>query len=295
MNTVSIKAYAKINLFLDVLGIREDNFHSIATVAQNIDFYDLVEVSLSDETDQIEISTDSRHVPDGPDNIAYQAALAVKNKFEKKDGIIIDISKKIPVAAGLGGGSTDAAAVISGLNRLWKLELTREEMAEIGSKIGADIPLFLYGGTILAKGKGDEVSELKKLKKFQIVMAKPSISVSTGYVYQQYDLLDKKSPVSVSNFLNYVKKGSFKGISEHLFNALERVTVWKYPAVKELKEVALKNGASGALMTGSGATVFAMVKSDKIQKEVAHALKRICPLVVPTTLWPEGLSFQNHE
>ncbi|KYD18790.1 4-diphosphocytidyl-2-C-methyl-D-erythritol kinase [Caldibacillus debilis] len=272
-----VKAPAKINLTLDVLFKREDDYHELEMVMTTIDLADRIRLKMLDD-DVIRINALNRYVPSDERNLAYQAAHQLKTLFSIKKGVEITIEKNIPVAAGLAGGSSDAAACLRGLNKLWGLNLKTEELAEIGARIGSDVPFCVYGGTALAKGRGEVLTRLPAPPSCWVVLAKPSIGVSTSFVYHQLDLREIRHP-DTKTMIDAIYRQDFRGICENLGNVLESVTLKYYPEVKQIKEDMKRFGADGVLMSGSGPTVYALVRHESRMHRIYNGLKGFCKQV----------------
>lgn len=274
---ILVKAPAKINLSLDVLHKRNDGFHEVKMVMTTIDLADRVELTLLD-TDQIKIVSHNRFVPDDNRNLAYQAAMLLKNKFNVKKGVSITITKTIPVAAGLAGGSSDAAATLRGLNKLWNLNLSLDELAELGAEIGSDVSFCVYGGTALATGRGEKIQHIDAPPHCWVVLAKPTVGVSTGEVYGQLDIANVQHP-NVDGMIQAIHNKDYNGICELVGNVLEDVTLKIHPEVAQIKEQMKKFGADAVLMSGSGPTVFGLVHHDSRMQRVYNGLRGFCDQV----------------
>lgn len=243
---------AKVNLFLRILFKRADNYHELLSVMQPISLYDEIAVCVS-EGDSIKVTCGHCEVPDGRDNLAYRAAEFVLGRMGLKRAVSIDINKKIPVGAGLGGGSSDAATTLMALNEMLDASIPQAELMEMGAKLGSDVPFFILKGPALAKGRG-EVLKPVKLPKFNYILINPGFHVSTAWVYNNLDLTKKAE----DNNLSYSEKdfAEYGNIKEYLANDLESVTAARFPEISEIKSLLMENGALGALMSGSGPTVF---------------------------------------
>ncbi|WP_141434175.1 4-(cytidine 5'-diphospho)-2-C-methyl-D-erythritol kinase [Bacillus sp. 03113] len=272
-----VKAPAKINLSLDVLHKRQDGFHEVEMIMTTIDLADRIELELL-EKDEIKILSLNRFVPDDQRNLAYQAALLLKRKFQVKKGVLIKIEKNIPVAAGLAGGSSDAAATLRGLNKLWKLGLSLDELAEIGSEIGSDVSFCVYGGTALATGRGEKIERLQAPPTCWVVLAKPFIGVSTADVYRRLDTKDLKHPDTL-NMIQSIQEGDYVKLCKNVGNVLEDVTLKLYPEVAQIKDQMKRFGADAVLMSGSGPTVFGLVHHDSRMHRIYNGLRGFCDQV----------------
>jgi 4-diphosphocytidyl-2-C-methyl-D-erythritol kinase len=272
-----VKAPAKINLSLDVLHKRPDGYHEVEMIMTTIDLADRIELTLLNE-DRIKIVSHNRFVPDDQRNLAYQAALLLKERFHIKQGVIIAIDKTIPVAAGLAGGSSDAAATLRGLNKLWSLGLTLDELAEIGSEIGSDVSFCVYGGTALAKGRGEIITELPSPPTCWVILAKPFIGVSTAEVYRRLDLKNVNHP-NIYEMIKGIKEDDYEKVCHNVGNVLEEVTLPLHPEVAQIKEQMKRFGADAVLMSGSGPTVFGIVQHDSRMHRIYNGLRGFCDQV----------------
>jgi len=254
-----IKSYAKINLSLDVIGKRDDGYHLLKMIMQSIDLSD--DVTIEKSLDGIRISCDKEYVPTDSRNLAYKAAQLFFDNFKiKSNGVHIDIIKNIPVAAGLAGGSSNAAAVLKGMRNMYMPAVTDEELMKIGLKIGADVPYFICGGTALCEGVGEKITPLKSFNNQIVVLVKPSFGVSTKDVYERLEISKIYRHPDMRAILNGIRDKSIKNVCRNMKNILENVTLKKYPLIRKIKIQMIEEGACGALMSGSGPTVFALFK-----------------------------------
>lgn len=272
-----VKAPAKINLSLDVLHKRPDGYHEVEMIMTTIDLADRLELTLL-EKDEIHIVSHNRFVPDDQRNLAYQAAVLLKKRFSVNKGVIIRIEKTIPVAAGLAGGSSDAAATLRGLNKLWNLQLTMDELAQLGAEIGSDVSFCVYGGTALAKGRGEKITHLPAPPTCWVVLAKPYIGVSTADVYRRLNLTDIRHP-ETDKMIHALETSDFQSVCANLGNVLEDVTLKVHPEVALIKEQMKRFGADAVLMSGSGPTVFGLVQHDSRMQRVCNGLRGFCDQV----------------
>ncbi len=256
MNSTSLKAPAKINYLLDVIRKRPDNYHDLRMIMQRIALYDEIVITLSDTTG-IRVRCGQDGVPDGTGNIAWKAADMLLTRTGNKPGIDITIQKHIPVAAGLGGGSSDAASVLMGLNALLELGLSDPELMDMGLRLGADVPFFIFKKTALAEGIGERLTSVHGLPRVWMVLVNPNIYVSTAWVYKNLQLTKEKNLDKLPKFSNRIDD-----ICTLLSNDLEEVTIGSFPLIREIKDLLLEKGARGALMSGSGPTVFAVFDSE---------------------------------
>jgi len=268
MNRIKLQAPAKINYLLEVLRKRPDNYHDLRMVMQRIALSDEIEISLSD-TPGIRVYCDHADVPDGPANIAWRAADALLAMTSNSAGIDIFIVKKIPMAAGLGGGSSDAATVLMGLNDLLNLKLTDEKLMSVGVKLGADVPFFIFKKTALAEGIGDRLSAVEGLPPVWLVLVNPNIHVSTAWVYKNLQLTKKVDADKLLKFSDRVED-----VCSLLSNDLESVTIGRFPVIREIKDALLANGAQGVLMSGSGPTVFGVFADEQLASVCQREISR---------------------
>ncbi|MEH7125096.1 4-(cytidine 5'-diphospho)-2-C-methyl-D-erythritol kinase [Bacillus sp. JJ1532] len=272
-----VKAPAKINLSLDVLHKRVDGYHEVEMIMTTIDLADRLELTLLEQED-IKIISHNRFVPDDQRNLAYQAALLLKERFQVKKGVAITIEKAIPVAAGLAGGSSDAAAVLRGLNKLWDLGLSLDELAVIGAEIGSDVSFCVYGGTALATGRGEVIKELPAAPTCWVILAKPFIGVSTADVYRRLQLDGVNHP-KTKEMIQAIEAGSYEQVCGLVGNVLEDVTFRLHPEVAQIKEQIRRFGADAVLMSGSGPTVFGLVRHDSRMQRIYNGLRGFCDQV----------------
>lgn len=266
-----IKAHAKINLMLNVLGSRPDGYHEIETIMQTLDLYDIVAIAVSPN---IEIEVVGADLPDGSENLAYQAADILRNYVGYSGGVKIKLIKRIPLAAGLAGGSADAAAVLRGLNKFWGLGLELKELAVLGARIGSDVPFCVQNGTALVRGRGEIVSLLPDLPSLGVVLVKPSFGVSTADIYHRYDSILDPVQCDCQSMLYSINQGDVDGLVTHLANSLELVTISLYPVIEEIKKDLLAEGALGVLMSGSGPTVFGLYKNQALALRASNKFKK---------------------
>ncbi len=269
------KAPAKINLLLDVLHKRNDGFHEVEMIMTMVDLADRLEMEELPR-DTIIISSQAGYIPLDEKNLAFQAARLIKDRYDVRKGVYIHLDKHIPVAAGLAGGSSDAAATLRGLNRLWGLNIPDEELRNLGAELGSDIPYCVTGGTAIARGRGEKLEMIDAPPQCWVVLAKPPINVSTADVYGRFRVSDLESHPSTSNMLQALREGSFHCMCEELGNVLESVTLSLYPEVQQLKETMQRLGADGVLMSGSGPTVFGLVAKEAKAVRIYNGLRGFC-------------------
>ncbi len=278
---ITKRAYAKINLSLDVTGKLENGYHQVCMVMQTVDLFDELSFDMTDVGDripdriQIIIDGEKEITSDKKDNLIYKAALQLLPCLPKDKGVKITLKKTIPMAAGMAGGSTDAAATLRGINELFDLKLPDEELCDMGVMIGADVPYCIMGGTMLAEGIGERLTPLPRLKGYNLVIAKPEAGVSTKYVYEHLDALPKPPHPDTASMIELIKKGDPDPaeLSGYLGNILEEVTIPACPEVQKIKESLMGYGALGALMSGSGPTVFAIFETKEKAETAAELLK----------------------
>lgn len=271
-NDISLKALAKINLGLDVVRRREDGYHEVRMIMQTIHLYDRLDIKRTKESG-IQIQTNLSFLPVNENNLIYKAAKLLMDEFSITDGVSVKLDKRIPVAAGMAGGSTDAAAMLIGVNRLFSLGLTKRELMERGVQIGADVPYCIMRGTALAEGIGEELSPLPPMVKCLVLIAKPSISVSTKFVYQNLKLDDTTIHPDIDLLIDDIKAKNLHDIAAHMGNVLETVTIPNYPVIDEIKKHMFSNGAVGAMMSGSGPTVFGLFDDEDTAKKAYKAMR----------------------
>ena len=272
MEKLELKALGKINLGLDVLGKRPDGYHDVRMVMQTIYLYDKVILEKKNEPG-IEIESSLFFLPKDENNIAWKAAKLLMDEFSLREGIRISLEKHIPVAAGMAGGSTDAAAVLYGMNRMFQLGLSLSQLMERGVTLGADVPYCLMRGTVLAEGIGEKLTPLPPLPSCQILVAKPPISVSTRMVYEKLDSGRIENHPDIDGILEGLKDRNLEKVARSMGNVLEGVTEKEYPVISRIKEQMLEAGALGAMMSGSGPTVFGIFRDRKSVKQ-AYAMVR---------------------
>jgi len=286
MGELKIKAYAKINLTLDVLGKRADGYHELETIMQTINLADVL--TFKEIGQGIRIVTTSPQIPTDEKNLAYQAAQMIMEWGKITSGIQITLKKNIPVAAGLAGGSTDAAATLIGLNQFWGLGIPKEILWEMAARLGSDVAFCLEGGTCLAKGRGEILENLVSPPPFWLVLVKPPISVSTAKVYQGLALDQITKRPETSTMIQALQRGSLQEIAENLVNVLETVTLKMHPALIEIKEQMKSLGASGVLMSGSGPTIFAISSTRENAEAIAQVMRTKWEEVFVTTTLGAG-------
>lgn len=273
-DTVTLKALAKINLGLDVLGKRDNGYHDVRMVMQTIYLYDNVTLSKTEEAG-IQLEANLFYLPVDENNIAYKAAKMLMDEFDIKKGVRITLEKHIPVAAGMAGGSSNAAAVLVGMNRLFSLGLSLEELMERGVALGADVPYCVMRGTVLAEGIGEILTPLPPLPKCYVLIAKPGISVSTKVVYEKLDAEIIPDHPDIDGILEGLENQDLKQVAASMGNVLERVTIQNYPVIEKIKNAMKEAGALNAMMSGSGPTVFGIFEDRKTAKDAQQKIQKM--------------------
>ncbi|UBH08555.1 4-(cytidine 5'-diphospho)-2-C-methyl-D-erythritol kinase [Macrococcus armenti] len=268
-------APAKINLTLDTLFKRSDGYHEVEMIMTTVDLYD--RLTLEKRKDKrIVLKIEHRYVPNDHRNLAYKAAQLMMERYDIKQGVTITLDKTIPIAAGLAGGSSDAAATFRGMNRLFNLGLSLDTLAELSSEIGSDIPFCVHGKTTLCKGRGEILEHLPKPPACWVVLAKPEISVSTQEVYGALDLTAPHDVIDNASCKAAIESGDYQEMIQSLGNRLEPVTIEMHPVIQMLKDTMMKAGADAAMMSGSGPTVYGLAAKERQAKGIVNALKGCC-------------------
>lgn len=262
MKEIAVKALAKINLGLDVVRKREDGYHEVKMVMQTIHLFDRLEMKKT-QADEITITTNLTFLPTNENNLVYKAAKLLKDEFSIKDGIDVKLHKHIPVAAGMAGGSTDAAAVLYGMNSMFELGLSKGELMQRGVKIGADVPYCIMRGTALAEGIGEKLTALPPMVKCPVLIAKPQISVSTKFVYENLKLDEGIVHPDIDTLVSDIEAKDLPKIAADMGNILETVTIPNYPVIAQIKDLMKEQGALNAMMSGSGPTVFGLFDTEE--------------------------------
>lgn len=273
MKQIELKSLAKINLGLDVLGRRENGYHDVRMIMQSIYLYDEVKIKRT-KNPGIEIKTNLYFLPTGKENIAYKAAEMLIEEFHIEEGVHITLNKHIPVAAGMAGGSSNAAAVLFGMNKMFDLKLTQTELMERGVKLGADVPYCIMRGTVLAEGIGEELTTLTPMPKCFVLIAKPPISVSTKVVYEALDSKELVEHPDIDGLIEGLKKRDLKTIASCMGNVLEDVTIPMHPVIEEIKQEMKNAGALNAMMSGSGPTVFGLFETKAAARKAQDRIRR---------------------
>lgn len=274
MDKIQLKALAKINLGLDVLRRREDGYHEVKMIMQTIGLHDDLEIRKT-KTPGIQVKTNLYYLPTNENNLVYKAAKLLMDEFQIQDGVSIQLKKRIPVAAGMAGGSSDGAAVLWGTNQMYGLGLSMQALMERGVRLGADVPYCIQRGTALAEGIGEKLSVLPPMPKCTILIAKPGISVSTKFVYENLhanDLKPEQHP-DVDSMIEAMRQKDLGLLCSRMGNVLETVTIPAYPVINEIKRTMMDNGAIGSMMSGSGPTVFGIFGSPVAAKQAMKAVR----------------------
>ncbi|WP_102348002.1 4-(cytidine 5'-diphospho)-2-C-methyl-D-erythritol kinase [Bacillus sp. Marseille-P3661] len=279
---ILVKAPAKINLSLDVLHKRDDGYHEVRMIMTTIDLADRIELEGLEE-DTIKIVSENRFVPEDDRNLAYQAASLLKKRYGVDRGVAISITKVIPVAAGLAGGSSDAAATLRGLNKLWGLGLSLDKLAELGAEIGSDVSFCVYGGTAIATGRGEKIIHIDSPPPCYVILAKPTMGVSTADIYRNLKLDHIVHP-DIDAMVTAIKNQDFKGICQNVGNVLESVTLELYPEVRQIRQQMERFGADAVLMSGSGPTVYGLVQYQSRLQRIYNGLRGFCDQVYAVRL-----------
>lgn len=272
MDELKLKAMAKINLGLDVLRKREDGYHDLRMIMQSIYLYDQIELSRKSEPG-IQVEVNLSYLPVGEDNLVYRAAKLLMDEFAITDGVTIRLQKYIPVAAGLAGGSSDAAAVLVGINRMFNLKLSQEELMKRGVKIGADVPYCIMRGTALAEGIGEKLTRLPNTPEVHVLLAKPAIHVSTQFVYGNLRASELTEHPDIDGQIDAVKRGDIYAMAEKMGNVLETVTIPAHPVIQDIKDHMMEHGAINSMMSGSGPTVFGLFDDQQKAKEAYESMQ----------------------
>lgn len=284
MKQIRLKAMAKINLGLDVVRRREDGYHEVRMIMQTVNLYDKLVITVSEEPG-IRLTTNLGFLPVNEDNLIYKAARLLMDEYDIKKGVDIQLQKFIPVAAGMAGGSTDAAATLIGMNRLFRLNLSRQQMMDYGVKLGADVPYCIVGGTALSEGIGEILTPLPDVPKGYVLVAKPGINVSTRFVYTNLKLNEETEHPDIDAQIEAIKEQDFRKMAGLMGNVLETVTIPAHPIIQEIKDFMMAEGAVNAMMSGSGPTVFGLFEDKQLAEKACEKLResRLAKMVFLTT------------
>lgn len=272
MRKYEINAYGKLNLGLDVIGKREDGYHLVRMIMQSVKLRDKLEFG-KNVSDAIAIETNVRYLPINENNLIYKAIELIRNEYGIRDGITVKLDKRIPVAAGMAGGSADAAAAIKAMNKLFGLNMNPERMAELGLRLGADVPYCLMGGTALAEGIGDRLTRLKPVPEATVLLVKPAVSISTKQVYEKIDSVDCYAHPDIDGLIAAIEAEDLLKMCSLFGNVLENVSCNDYPVITDIKKRMLLLGADGAMMSGSGPTVFGIFTDREAAERAYYEFK----------------------
>lgn len=296
LDRMYLKAYGKINLALDVLRKREDGYHDVRMIMQTVGIYDGIEMVKTD-TGKIEIDTNIYYLPTNENNIVYKAVKLLFDEFNIQSGIRISLKKFIPVSAGMAGGSTDAASVLFGINKMFDLKLSIKDLMERGVKLGADVPYCIMRGTALSEGIGEKLKRLPDMVKCPVLIAKPPISVSTKFVYENLKIDEIERHPDIDGMIEAIRERDLRKIASKMENVLETVTVKEYPQIEDIKKVMLEENALNSLMSGSGPTVFGLFENEEdayAAKERIKSLNFAKQVYVTEMFLPQRMSEQKH-
>ncbi len=274
MDSITLNGYAKINLGLDVLGCLPNGYHEVKMIMQSINLYDTITISTTDDNDII-LKSDNANLPTNRDNLIYKAARLILDESKVNTGLKISLTKRIPMAAGMAGGSTDAAATLIGINKLLNLNYTQQKLRELGVKIGADVPYCIMLGTALSEGIGEKLTSLTPMPECHILIAKPDIDVSTALVYKKLDSVPSYNHPDIDGMCEALSNNSLTGITDRMANVLEEVTVSEYPVINTIKNDMLRLKARNSLMSGSGPTVFGIYDNITDAKNAFFTMKEL--------------------
>jgi 4-diphosphocytidyl-2-C-methyl-D-erythritol kinase len=272
MKRIALRAFAKINWVLDVIGKRNDGYHDVEMVMQSVGLYDTI--IIKEKGHGIRLKCNECSIPPDNANTAYRAAALVKERFNIEKGIEITLNKGIPVAAGMAGGSADAAAVLVGLCRMWDLNVSTKDLMDMGGRIGSDVPFCVVGGTALARGRGDEITVLPPVEGVWLVLVTPDYHVSTAEVYRSLDLTKLTVRSDIESMIAFLHSKDLKGIAGCMINVLEGVTIKLCPEIDQVKEYIMAQGAVGCCMSGSGPTVYGLFPDERAAQKACAVLKQ---------------------
>lgn len=280
MENITIKARAKINLALDIMGKREDGYHEISTVMQTLSMFDTLEIKKVHKPNYgIKIITNVTWLPLGEKNLIHKAITYLKEVFAIDTGIFVNLNKIIPTAAGLGGGSSDCAATLIAMRDLFNLPLTNQDLVEIGANFGADVPFFINGGISHATGFGQLIRPLPQPPFAYVLLVKPTMLVSTEETFNRFDMDKVTQRPNIDKMIEYIYQGNLEGMCSQMVNVLETVTITKYPELGRLKKTLIQQGAEGAMMSGSGPTVFGLFRKRTEIGQAADFIKLNFPYI----------------
>lgn len=273
MRQIQLRAYGKINLGLDVVRKREDGYHELRMLMQTVRLYDGLKMKIIPE-DEIRLTTNLSFLPVNENNLIYRAIALIKEEYHITQGVEAVLDKRIPVAAGMAGGSSNAAAALIGMNRLFRLKISKKKLMEYGLRLGADVPYCIMRGTALAEGIGEVLTPLPPMPSCYILLAKPGISVSTKYVYQNLKVDELTSHPDIDGIVAAIKRDDLHGICNRLENVLETVTIKDHPMIEEIKQFMRDQGALNALMSGSGPTIFGIFEKRETARKALENMRQ---------------------
>ncbi len=274
MKSIKLKAYGKINLGLDVLGKRDDGYHDLDMIMQSVDLHDVITITKND-SGEITVKSNTSKIPNDKSNLAYRAAKLLMEEFNIEKGVEIEIEKNIPISGGMAGGSADCAAVLKGMNKLFKLKLTEQQLMARGVRLGADVPFCIMGKTARAEGIGEVLTPIPNKLKGYLVIAKPPISVSTGFAYGQIDKVKIKNRPDTEGIIEAIKENDLNSLVKTICNVFEEVTIPEHKEIEEIKTKLKDCGALNAMMSGSGPTVFGIFEDKKKAVEAIDRIKEL--------------------
>ena len=272
-----MRARAKINLYLDVLSKREDSYHELSTIMQSLAIYDGIYIKKIYKPNYLKLVSNLSWLPCDERNLVHQAASYMIKRFDVKEGIFIELKKMIPASAGLGGGSADCAATLVGIRNLFNLPIKDSELVEIGARFGADVPFCLMRGCCLATGIGEKLQRLPSMPHAYVLLVRPPVAVSTPEVFRDFSIDNKSRPTDLDELIKSIGDKNLKGVTNNLYNALEENVCKKYPIISAVKAKLIKHGAAGALMSGSGPTVFGIFERRNAGFAAMHSIKSAYP------------------
>lgn len=276
MDSITKKAYGKLNLSLDIVGKREDGYHLVRMIMQTVNLYDVITIEKQTQP-SIFLTTNRQDLPTNKDNLIFQAASLLLNEFHISEGVRIHLEKNIPVAAGMAGGSADCAATLTGINELFSLGLSKEELQQRAVTLGADVPYCILGGTALSEGIGEVLTPVTDVVPCSVLLIKPNIDVSTKWVYTTLRWNELTSHPDIDGMINALNSHSLKGVCDTMENVLETVTIPSHPVIGQIKDKMLELGAANAMMSGSGPTVFGLFPDEKKGTAAYEICKELYP------------------
>jgi len=293
MDELKLKAFGKINLSLDITGIRPNGYHEVEMILQSVDLFD--EILLKKSKQGIILFCEGQYVPADENNLAYKAARLILEHHSIKEGVDITLKKQIPIAAGMAGGSADAAAVLTGMNQLFDLSISQEQLEKYALRLGADVPFCLRGGTALSTGIGEILTELTPVPDCVVAIAKPEFGVTTKWVYEEYDKGKPKHHPNTKDILLSIKEKDINKLAVNMYNVLEEVTGKRYQVIAQIETAMKKAGALGAMMTGSGPTVFGLFQKEETAKRAVAKVKEmnLAKQTYVTRMQSKGVEYGN--